>query len=275
MKLRCLLSAVLVWATCMASAGPFDLVTYNIRYASKGDRGTRSWDARKETTIKYLTESGAGIFGLQEVLHSQLQDVAKAIPGFKYVGVGRDNGLTKGEYSPIFYDPQRWVLDEKDHGTFWLSETPEVPGSKSWGNQITRICTWARLVGKDGQPLYVYNTHWDHQSQPAREQSARLILEMISRRAQKDEPFVLMGDLNATTDNKAVKTLLSSGILVHSGSGKQSLSTNRWKAGLVPGLRIDHIFVSKGIKVGSLKAESNGDPVGSDHHPVILRGLEL
>lgn len=253
----------------------FDLVSYNIRYAARGDGGTKAWDARKGTVTEYLKNSGAGFIGLQEVLHHQLQDVAKALPEMKYIGLGRDDGKQKGESSPIFYDPKKWTLDEQNHGTFWLSETPDVPGSKSWGNSITRICTWARFVGKDGKAFYLYNTHWDHRSQPSREKSAALIAKMISTRKFQKEPYVVMGDFNATTGNPAIVTLMDSAKLVDHGGEKQKATFNQWKPGLKDGMRIDHIFTSKDLKVSGLKVESNGDPVGADHHPVILRGASF
>jgi hypothetical protein len=92
----------------------------------------------------------------------------KALPGYAHVGVGRDDGKTAGEYSPIFYNRKTWKLDPKEHGTYWFSDTPGVVASRSWGNSHNRICTWARLIrtaapGK-GTAIYVYNTHWDPRS---------------------------------------------------------------------------------------------------------------
>ena len=265
----------LVLSTGLASAESFNLVTYNIRYAASGDRGTQSWDARKATVVKYLKESKAEIFGLQEALNHQLAFVDEALPDFRFVGVGRDDGKKKGEYSPIFYDSKKWTPDAKEQGTFWLSDSPSVPGSKSWGNQIPRVCSWARFVQADGKALYVFNTHWDHQSQPSREKAAEFILERIAKRAHPDEPVVLMGDFNAMTNNPAIKALLNPKVLRDPGGEDQHLSFNHWKPGLVAGLRIDHIFTTEGVTATKLEVESNGDPVGADHHPVILREVKF
>ncbi|MCP5537640.1 MAG: endonuclease/exonuclease/phosphatase family protein [Akkermansiaceae bacterium] len=248
------------------------ILTYNIRYDARGDMGVRDWQQRKSAVTDYLANSKASIIGLQEVVHNQLLDVDKALPGHAYVGVGRDDGKTRGEYSPIFYDTKLWKLDPSEQGTFWLSDTPEVVSSRTWGNGIPRICTWARLIGKNGKAVYVYNTHWDHRSQNSRVHAAGLILKKIRARTHASEPFILMGDFNSNTENPAIQTLLRSGILTDPGK-KQFLTFSSWKAGLVPGLRIDHIFTSTLIKKAKVEVQSNDDDGGhaaSDHHPVVL-----
>lgn len=248
-------------------------ITYNIRYDAGSDKEERDWDKRKDKVTGYLMEKDASIIGLQEVLHRQLKDVARALPGYMYVGVGRSDGKIRGEYSPLFYNVKVWKLDPQEHGTFWLSDTPEAPGSTSWGNSITRICSWARLVHiKSGQAIYVFNTHWDHRSQNSREKAADLILKKIRNRTHSVEPFIVMGDFNATTGNKAIKILLTSGILTNPGK-HQFRTFNHWKAPLVKGPHIDHILVSKHWKNSSVVVESNSDSKGnaaSDHHPVVL-----
>ncbi|YCM45530.1 endonuclease/exonuclease/phosphatase family protein [Verrucomicrobiaceae bacterium 227] len=259
----------------LAAAEPFNLVSYNIRFAASSDQGTRAWDARKGRVAKYLKESKAEIFGLQEALNHQLAFIDQAMPDFKFIGVGRDDGKKKGEYSPVFFDSKKWTPDSKEQGTFWLSDTPEVPGSMSWGNEIPRVCSWARFVSAEGKGLYVYNSHWDHRSQPSREKAAELILARIAKRRHAEEPVVLMGDFNATTKNPAIKTLLKSGLLRDTGGVEQHLSFNLWKPGLVSGLRIDHIFTTESVKAAKLEVISNGDPVGADHHPIILRGVKF
>jgi len=275
MKMILSLLGGLALSAGLTAAEPFNLVTYNIRFAASGDKGTRSWDARKATVVKYLEESKAEIFGLQEALEHQLVFIDAAMSDFQFMGVGRDDGKKKGEYSPIFYHSKKWTPDPKEQGTFWLSETPSVPGSMSWGNQIPRVCSWARFVSTDGKALYVYNTHWDHQSQPSREKAAELILARIVKRTHSEEPVILMGDFNAMTNNPAIKTLLKSGILRDPGGAEQHLSFNLWKPELVSGLRIDHLFTTAGVKAGKLEVEANGDPVGADHHPVILRDVKF
>jgi len=266
-----------VLSTCLsqvyAEDQPLKALTYNIRQDTGSDKGVRDWSQRKDKLTDYLVNSKASIIGLQEVRHNQLLDVVKALPNHAYVGVGRDDAKTRGEYSPIFYDTKLWKLDPKQHGTFWLSDTPDKVASKSWGNGTTRICTWARLIHIKGEKaVYVYNTHWDHRSQPSRVGAAGLILKTILARKNPQEPFILMGDFNANTDNPAIKKLLDSGILTD--PCKQQLKTfSAWKAPLAPGLRIDHVFVSNGWKQAVAEVQLNADAKGntaSDHHPVLL-----
>ncbi|NNM29303.1 MAG: endonuclease/exonuclease/phosphatase family protein [Akkermansiaceae bacterium] len=274
---RLLAFLLLLLAGPVAVGDALTIVTYNIRNDNAGDQGGRDWQQRKAALTAYLRGTGAGIIGLQEVKHNQLQDVEKDLPGHAYVGVGRDDGKTRGEYSPIFYDKKTWKPDPAQGGTFWLSDTPEVPKSMTWGNRYPRICTWARLIGiakpVQGKAIYVYNTHWDHQSQPSRVKSAELMLETVKSRTHKKDPVILMGDFNATTDNPAIKSLLDSGLVVDHGK-KQTSTSSRWKEDLVPGLRIDHVFTSPGIREAVLTVESAPGAEGhaaSDHHPVVLR----
>lgn len=248
------------------------VASYNIRYAASGDRGDRSWEKRRAGVVDFLRAGEFDFVGLQEVLHRQLGDVEKGLRGMQRVGVGRDDGETRGEYSPIFYEASKWTLNRKEQGTFWLSDTPDLAGSKTWGNQTTRICTWARFEkkGGSGEGVYVFNTHWDHQHQESREKAAGLILERIKNREKKDAPVILMGDFNATTDNLAVKKLLESGELIDPAGAKQWATFNSWQAGLKEGKRIDHIFVTKGFQRAKVEIKADGDPVNSDHHPVVM-----
>jgi len=256
--------------------GAITLVSYNIRQDTESDKGQKDWSHRKGMVSNYLLQKNASIIGLQEVRHNQLLDLKKALPDYSVIGVGREDGKTRGEYSPIFYDHDKWNLDPKENGTFWLSDTPSIANSRSWGNHHTRICTWVRLVASSNAEkrtaIYIYNTHWDHQSQPARVNSALLMLKRIKERTHKGDSYILMGDLNATVKNPAVKSLIGEGILKDHGKNLYS-SSSKWKSDLVPGLRIDHIFTGPSIKSADLKVESNGNAEkwsGSDHHPVVL-----
>ena len=220
--------------------------------------------------VNFISKGKYSVIALQEVLENQLQDLKEGNPKLKQLGVGRDDGKKKGEYAPLFYDPAVWTADENEQGTFWLSNTPKIPGSKSWGNTITRICTWARLIGKDGRAFYFFNTHWDHKSKNFREKAAELILARIKARKNQSEPVILMGDFNASTKRASIQTLLTSGLLVDHGGEEQKLSFNRWQPGLRAGARIDHIFTSPSIRKANFEVLADGDPVNSDHHPVEL-----
>ena len=250
--------------------GEIKVVTYNIRQDTNSDRGERDWKRRSPRVVKFLKEGGFSVVGLQEAKHNQVEDVKRGLPKFVQVGVGRDDGKTRGEYSPIFFDPEIWKADTAEQGTFWLSSMPQKPGSMTWGNRVTRICSWVRLTGKDGKSLYVYNTHWDHQSQPSRERSAELILKRVSERKHSKDPVILMGDFNATTTNPAIKAIIGSDAFVDPGGKSQKQTFNFWKPVHNDGLRIDHIFTSPFIKKGKIEVPPANDPVDSDHNPVIL-----
>ena len=252
-------------------------VCYNIRQDTDSDKGPKDWTSRKAVVSDYLLKKNASIIGLQEVRHNQLTDLQKALTDHRSLGVGREDGKKRGEYSPIFYNHNVWILDPKENGTFWLSDTPTIANSRSWGNRHTRICTWARFIAKNDPEqktaIYVYNTHWDHQSQQARVNSALLMIKKIKSRTNKENPYILMGDLNATINNPAVKSLLADGFL-KDHCKKDYRSSSMWKPDLVPGQRIDHIFTSPYFEKAEFKIESNAankDWSGSDHHPVVLR----
>lgn len=181
------------------------LMTFNIRYDNPAD-GPDAWPARRSQVYSLIKDHDPDVIGFQEVLKNQLDDLQGALPRYSAVGVGRDDGKTAGEYSCIFYRKDRF--DAPESGTFWLSETPEVAGSKHWGNNCVRICTWVRLTDKAAsRSFYAFNTHMDHESQKARDKGAELIARRITGRVHKDEPAILTGDFNAGEENSAVMFL--------------------------------------------------------------------
>ncbi|MBN2264012.1 MAG: endonuclease/exonuclease/phosphatase family protein, partial [Prolixibacteraceae bacterium] len=162
----CLLSFVCVYSL---NAQTTKLMTYNIRYATDNDL-ENSWENRKEAMVKLLKQYQPDIFGIQEGLHLQVEYLKKNLSNYAYVGVGRDDAQTQGEYSAIFYDTTLFSLVSTN--TFWLSETPEKV-SLGWGANYHRVCTYGFLTHKaSGREILVMNTHFDHQSELAREQSA-------------------------------------------------------------------------------------------------------
>lgn len=181
------------------------LMSYNVRFGTAND-GPNSWAQRRDIALEVFERWDADIVGLQEALRFQIDEIRERFPRYAEIGVGRDDGRTRGEYSSILYRPDRFAVAAS--GTFWLSDTPDAVASVTWGNSITRVCTWARLVEHStGRGVYVYNTHFDHVSQPSRERSVRLIAERIAQRSI-DDPVVLMGDFNAGEDNPAMLYLL-------------------------------------------------------------------
>ena len=177
------------------------VMTFNIRYGTADD-GVNKWENRRELVFGVIRKCDPDVIGLQEALGFQIDEIRKALPQYAMIGVGRDDGKTKGEYSAILYRSDRFEVEQG--GTFWLSDTPDVPSSITWGNACTRICTWARFVEKKtGRAFYQFNLHLDHVSQPSREKSVVLLAERIRNR-KHPEPFVVTGDFNAGENNPAI-----------------------------------------------------------------------
>ena len=247
------------------------VMTFNIRYGTADD-GEDSWLNRDHLVMQVLETHDASIVGLQEALTFQLNEITDAHPHYGIIGVGRDDGNAKGEHAAILYDTRKFVVDRSE--TFWLSDTPEVIASTSWGNDITRICTWARLISRDsGLAIYVFNTHLDHQSQESREKSIELITNRIDSR-QYDDPFVLTGDFNAGELNPVVITLKDNPDYRHAFRTVHPDATNVGTYKKFGGVRnmhmIDHIFVNSTTKVldaGIDTTEENGR-LPSDHYAV-------
>ncbi len=269
---------------------PLDLASFNIRYLNGGDKGANHWRVRKELTLAAMRHFEADIIGVQEVLKPQLDFLMAGLPEYAMAGVGRDDGKTRGEFSGILYRKERFDL--ADTATFWLSDTPEVPGSRTWGNEVVRICTWARLVEKSsGRGFYVFNTHFDHAVQPARERSARLIAKRLVARAHSTEPFVLMGDFNVHEDNPVTRYLKGEAVelagekvtsplpladtfrLLHP-EDPNALTLHQW-SGRREGSKIDYLYIDPasgtGVKEAWIDDFHKGDLYPSDHFPVRAR----
>jgi len=247
------------------------LLTFNIRYGTAAD-GVNAWAHRADLVAEVIREADADVVGLQEALRGQLDDLAAGLPRYAEIGVGRDDGRTRGEHATILYDRARFAVGES--GTFWLSETPGTPGSMHWGNRITRVCTWARLVEKaSGRGVYVYNLHLDHESQASRERSVRLVAERIGARAHAD-PVVVMGDFNAGEDNPALLFLLDEGFkdsfrALHPDEDEVG-TFNAFRLGNTGGAKIDYVLVPGGATVldaAIIRTEREGR-YPSDHFPV-------
>jgi len=264
------------------------VMTFNIRYGSAND-GADSWDKRKDMVCNVLRRHVPGIVGLQEALRFQIDYIRAALPEYGEIGVAREDGKINGEYSAILYRADRFGVGEA--GTFWLSDTPEVPGSNQWGGACVRICTWARLIeNSTGKAFYAFNLHLDHVSQPAREKSAVLLAERIRDRRYK-EPFVVTGDFNVGETSSVVMYLKGDSSL-GARAGRETVNLvvmvdtfrvlrpsaadvgtfNGFK-GNRQGEKIDYVFAPPTVKV--LQAEILCDNVDgrypSDHFPVMAR----
>lgn len=198
---RSLVALALFAVAPLAAQAPVRAMTFNIRYGTAND-GAHAWPNRRAHLLATIKDHAPHLLGLQEALRGQLDEIGAALPGYREIGVGRDDGATKGEYAALLVDTTRFAV--LGSGTFWFSDTPEVVASKGWGNNVVRICTWARLVDRaTGDTLRWYNVHWDHESQPSREKSAVLLLERIMRDASPRDALLITGDFNSDEKNPA------------------------------------------------------------------------
>lgn len=200
--------AFLLLCSCLLSvllfAQELNVMTFNIRLNTKAD-SLNAWPYRKDKVASQILFHEAHLLGVQEALHDQMVDLKERLRRFKYVGGARDDGKEKGEYSAIFYDTTR--LQALESKTFWLSLTPEIPGSKSWDAAITRIVTWARFKDrKTGKAFFAFNTHFDHIGKEARRESAKLLLQKVASIAGKT-PSIITGDFNATPADEPIQII--------------------------------------------------------------------
>ncbi|MGJ8696641.1 MAG: endonuclease/exonuclease/phosphatase family protein [Verrucomicrobiaceae bacterium] len=262
---------LLLFLSTFLSAADTTICTFNIRFAAKSDKDLRAWTARRNLVAATIKDLNPDILGLQEVLASQLNDLTTALPHYAPLGVGREDGKTKGEFSPILYRKDTYTLI--DHGTFWLSDTPDVPGSMTWDNVCERICTWANLKRKsDGKLFAVYNTHWDHRGQQSRLKSADLILSRLKK--SPDSQLILMGDFNATETNPALQKLTAHGLTnaylsLHLDNQNRN-TFHPWNGHTKGQGTIDHIFLSGSptIKKSWIDHTQMKTMWPSDHFPV-------
>lgn len=261
-------------------------MSFNMRYGTADD-GDNSWPLRRDLVIGVIREFAPDVLGSQEVLRFQLNELRDALPEYGEAGVGRDDGAEAGEYAAILYRSDRLQLFE--NGTFWLSDTPDVPGSTSWGNSIPRICTWARFSDREaGFTFYVYNLHLDHQSQPSRERAVELLTRYVADREHKD-PYVVTGDFNAGESNSAMRYLLGEVERAHQASddapaplglvdtfralypAQTEVGTFNGFEGTTTGEKIDAVLVSEEWNVlhaSIVRTEVDGR-YPSDHFPVV------
>jgi endonuclease/exonuclease/phosphatase family metal-dependent hydrolase len=272
--------------SCASAAAPagepaaIRVLSFNIRYGTADD-GANSWPFRRDLVFEVIRGYGPDLLGAQEALRAQLDEIGTAVPGYTEIGVGRDDGKAAGEYSAILFRKGRF--EALDSGTFWFSDTPEVPGSMTWGNRITRIATWARLRdAATGGTFTVYNLHLDHESQPSRERSAELLATRLARLG--GEPIIVMGDFNSGEDNPAYRFLTGAGVANSSGVSSPRLrdsyrivhpadtlvGTFNGFTGARDGDKIDHILVSGGWTIldATIVTTSAAGRYPSDHFPV-------
>jgi endonuclease/exonuclease/phosphatase family metal-dependent hydrolase len=251
-------------------SGDYDvsIMSFNLRFDNYED-GENRWENRKAACRQMLLEVKPSIFGIQEGLYNQVSYFEDNFTDYEYVGVGRDDGYTGGEFSAIFYNKEMFELI--DTGNFWLSETPDYP-SIGWDANNIRICTWAKLrhLAKD-ETINVFNTHFDHLGQKSREESAKLIMAKINNITSENEPTFLLGDFNALIGNKMFKPIINS----FYEARRFATNTDNFKSYNAFGIwiisrNIDFIFYknSRALAFKTIKKDY-GVPYISDHYPII------
>jgi len=259
-----------VFNSCSNTSEKVNIMTYNIRLDTETD-GINMWDNRKEGIVSLIKEEDVDILGIQEALPDQIDYLSNQLKDYNYIGEGR-NGGNSGEYSAIYFKSERISLKEEE--TFWLSETPGVP-SIGWDAAIKRIVTLGVFYIKNSKKeLIVYNTHFDHIGKVAREKSAIMILNHITKNNYLDKSLIVMGDLNANTDELPIKVLSEK--LEDSFKMiplKDSIGTfNGFDINSELSDRIDYVF-TKNIKIIDYRHIDKKLPNGlwpSDHLPILI-----
>lgn len=259
----------------VATGQVLDVLTYNIRYDNPED-GLNSWENRKAFLISQLNFFEPDIFGTQEALYHQLTDIKAGMPGYSYIGKGRDDGEEAGEFSAVFYNKAKVELLQE--GMFWLSETPEVP-SKGWDAAIKRVCTYGLFKPRvQTSGFWVFNSHFDHIGEVARNESVSLILKKIGEINKRGLPVVLMGDLNLEPGHAAIQSLAGkmddTRIIASTAAFGPEGTFNGFKFEEPVTRRIDYIFTSRGdfiVLKYAVLSDSKDCRYPSDHLPVYAR----
>ncbi|WP_010271143.1 endonuclease/exonuclease/phosphatase family protein [Paenibacillus senegalensis] len=253
------------------------MMSFNLRYAAAND--PYPWETRREIVQEIIQEQQPDVIGTQEGLHRQIADLDEALPEYEWIGVGREGGQL-GEYMAVFYNPQR--LKPLEHSHFWLSDTPEIISSTTWGNRIPRMVTWVRFQDlQTNKTFYFLNTHLDHQSEISRQASAELILQRLSS-FDPDIPVVITGDFNASPSSLTYSIFGEGGLQDGMLSAKKTVNAELRTyhnygdpTGGGANRRIDWILHSDQVNV--LHAEiityNRDGQYPSDHFPVMIEAI--
>lgn len=252
---KILFSLLFLCAALSVAAQELTVASFNIRYRNDDDRREgNGWERRCPYVCGLIEFQNFDIFGAQEVLHAQLKDMCAELPDYDYIGVGRSDGKTDGEYAPIFYKKERLELLDKGH--FWLSEITDRP-NKGWDAVLPRICTWGHFRDQvSGRSFWFFNLHMDHVGVQAREKGAELVVSKIKDMCAEDEFVFLTGDFNVDQTNAIYAQFTDSGVLKDTFTAAEKCyapngTFNAFDPSLKTDSRIDHIFVSPSIRVKS------------------------
>ena len=254
-----------------ASSLQIEWATFNMRYDNPGD-SLNNWQYRKDTVCQYILAKKMDIIGMQEVLHNQLEDLKAGLPNYAAIGVGRDDGKEKGEYSPLFYRADKYEVLESN--TFWLSQYPDSAGFIGWDGACTRIATWAKFKDKATGKIFMgVNTHFDHVGTEARRESALLIIKKI-KEIVGDQPAVVTGDFNVNDQSEAYQTITTNEFVAYKMTDQKAGPNYTFhdfgRYAMEKREKIDFIFVTPQIKVLNTEIAQNPETKTgylSDHNP--------
>lgn len=267
---------ILTGYSCKSEKNGIKIMTFNIRYDNPDD-SIYTWSNRASQVSNFILNEKPDIVGMQEVLANQYRMLDSMLTEYSSIGVGRDDGAKGGEMNPIFYRKEKYDLVR--NLTFWLSETPEIPGSKGWGASLPRIVTWMELVEKSSHEHFFYfNTHFAHDSDSARVMSSKILLNNVETIAE-GFPFIITGDFNLqpTSEGYAILTgpsesipLLKDAYTISEKRPSGPSTTFNGFSDKPVTARIDYIFVRNGMKVLDYKTvvKKEKNVFISDHWPV-------
>ena len=273
MSLKRFLLILMLWLMVSTSwSQSLKILTYNIRYDNPGD-GDNSWINRRAWLCEQIQQVNPDLFGIQEGLISQIIYLDSVFSDYRHIGVGRNDGKTKGEFSAIYYNYKKFSL--LSQGTFWLSPTPQK-ASVGWDAALERICTYGLFQEvASGKKFWMFNTHFDHVGTEARKNSALLILQKMKKLNTEGYSVILTGDFNATPESEAIKIIdaelqdskvADKSMMMGTGGTFNNFDTTKPATE-----RIDYIFTGKGLRATNyyILRNSRDGHYGSDHFPVI------
>ncbi len=269
---------ILFFTFCTAEhpAHEIKVMSFNIRFDNPAD-GINAWEHRIPLVEKYMNDQMPDIVGMQENLYHQNEDLLRIMPGYAYIGTGRDDGERGGEFSPVFYRTQ--IFDLMEHGQFWLSETPDTPGSIGWEAVLPRVVSWARLKHLESESeMFVFNTHFSHVSDLAREKSMLFMSNQI-RKIAGSYPVIVTGDFNIAKGSPLYHQMIDH---LKENNGLRNVeyysqhpvdnaddTFNAFRDDTEPRV-IDYIFTDKHFEVRSYGVDKvkEGEVFISDHWPI-------
>ncbi|MCI8589996.1 MAG: endonuclease/exonuclease/phosphatase family protein [Clostridiales bacterium] len=243
------------------------IMSFNLLCAGQGEN---AWQNRVGLVVNSIRKNEPDMFGLQEAHKEWMEEITAAFPDYSYIGVGREDGKDKGEFSPIFYRKDQFEVQKSE--TFWLSQTPKMP-SKGWDAACDRICTYGIFLHKKSDITFVhYNTHLDHIGLTAQQEGAKLIIRMADE--NKQLPSIITGDFNVTPHSIPYNIITQNGFIdARDGSGETSYTFHAFDNPQENAAHstIDYIFVNDKCKVKYFKVITDKEQgrYPSDHYPVM------